>query len=197
MTQLFVKLNKILFDNKIKLVEKPVLLKKLLPRVTISFFNCILTDNPHTIPDNTLLHEMSHFIERCDYEKYKFKPSIFKTIKFYVCYLFPQVLSILSLLAFYNLWFLLFLLFLIPNPYLSTYRKNVELRGYFWDWYMKLDYDFPQIFNGWLYFKMDTKHDGIFYDDTFRKIFDKMHFSTKSSTYFKMFVLLREYFKVR
>lgn len=194
---LFLQLNRILFDNKLKLINKPKWLQKILPRVTISFFNMILCDDIKKIEPFTLLHELSHTIERCNYSKYKFKISILKTIKFYVAYMFPQILTLGVLLSFLNLWFLLFMLFLIPNPYLSEYRKNVELRGYFWNWYLKCEYDYPQIFNGWLYLKMDVKHNDLYYQNEFRKILDEMAFSNNDDESFKMFVIMREYVKLK
>ena len=189
---LFDFLNERLFDNKIKLKIKPKILRLILPRVSISFFNTILIDNVN-IPNSIILHEIQHLTERCNYEKYKFKVSFWKTIKFYVGYLMPQAVALFSLLALLNIWFLLFLLFLLPNPILSFYRKNVELRGYYWNWYMGDLVDFTQIFNGWLYYKMDCNHSNNEYYKLMREIHDKLYFSVDINKYFYMYILLKEY----
>lgn len=55
-------------------------------------------------------------------------------VKFVLCYLFPQWLSIFSLFslfAFINSWFLLFLVFLLAlAPWPSFGRSKLEVRGY-------------------------------------------------------------------
>jgi hypothetical protein len=159
----------------------------------MSIFNYILVDNPSNISDSTILHEIQHLIERCDYEKYKFKVSIWKTIKFYVGYIFPQLLAIFSLLAVFNIWFLLFLVFLLPNPILSFYRRQVELRGYYWNWYCGDLIDFSRIFGGKSYYFMDLLHPNKYYYAEFKKLHDELYFSAENTENFYMFVLLKEF----
>jgi len=82
---------------------------------TTTIGNTIYTDN---YKGDVLCHEYIHIYDYSNKGK----------IKYFLMYLFPQILALFALLSFFSLWFLLFLIFLLPIP--SPTRTKIELRGY-------------------------------------------------------------------
>lgn len=189
---LFEYLNERLFDGKLKLKKVPKWVSFFIPNTSFSFFNTIYVSNINEITNSTILHELQHTSERCYYSKYKFKVSFWLTMKFYFNYFLPQSISLLALLSVFNLMFLMFLMFILPIPFLSTMRRNIEQRGYFWNWYFGDEINYSKLFHGLMYYYMDYKHDNDYYNKLFQNHYDKLYFTTNDMR-FKTFILLKEY----
>ena len=166
-------LNKInnFFEIPFEIKEKNWLLKIIVKKgVTISLGNAMYIDKNKNVEEYLIMHEAMHYADRCSLVNGIFEKSFIKSTMFYIKYAFPQILIILSLLAFINIWFLLFLLFAMPNPYLSFFRKEYELRGYFFNYLYNVYTEYSKIFNGKTYYKMDIEREEDYYIKRFSDI---------------------------
>lgn len=189
----------------IKAKKKNWLLKIFVPKnYAITIGHTFYTDDGTVDDDSTVIHEAQHMIDQCYMANNQFHKSTFRTIWFYMKYTFPHNLSILSIIAmlFGISWYfsILWLLLLIPNFTLSFNRKNYELRGYFWNWYIatKLNriYMFPdssKIFNSWTYFKMDSLHSEFYYHNIYKSFLYEISKEDVRSTSFLKMKLLKQY----
>ena len=173
--ELLQKLNQKLFNSEFKIKRKNLLLKIFVPKgYIITIFNSIYVENSTDISISTLLHESQHYIDRMVYKDGKFYRNYIKELMFYIKYLSPQILGVFSLFSLFSIWFTnFFLLFLIliffffPNPKLSFFRRDYELKGYYWNWYFNESYNYSKIFNSWEYYKMDSYHSQEYYHEIF------------------------------
>jgi hypothetical protein len=108
------------------------------------------------------------------YKDGKFYRNYIKELIFYIKYLSPQILGVFSLISLFSIWFtnffllfLIFIIFFFPNPKLSFFRRDYELKGYYWNWYFKENYNYSKIFNSWGYYKMDSYHSQEYYNEIF------------------------------
>ena len=176
--ELLTKLNTELFETDFSIKKKSFLFKVFVPKgYIITMFSSIYLEDISQLTNATLLHESEHYIDRMVFKDGKFHRNYTKEIFFYLKYLFPQVLSIFSILSILSIWFssfylifLIFLIFILPIPKLSTWRKNYELKGYYWNWYYMENFSFSKIFNSWGYYKMDSYHPEEYYDNIFRNM---------------------------
>ena len=170
-----------------RLVKKPLMVKEknlfvkiFFPkRVTVSLYNTIQVPEGKQIGESTIFHEFQHYVDRCDLVDGEYQTSFMKSTWWYVKYLFPHILasfSLFSLLAIpFSMWFLTalsFLIFAYPFTSMSTFRRNMEMRGYFWTSMFTTGVDYSNIFGGKLYWYMDYKKNNVFYLKLFSGMLD-------------------------
>lgn len=171
-----------------RLVRKPLVVKEkgffvktFFPkRMTVSFFNTIQVPEGRQITDITVFHEFQHYLDRCYLEDGEYKTNTLRSIWWYFKYLCPTILvmfSLLTLLAIpFSNWFLLSLVFLIFTPPitpLSGFRRNAEIRGYFWTSMFRTGVDYRGIFSGIGYYKMDSRKGNVYYLRLFSGMVDE------------------------
>ncbi len=161
-----------LFETPYEIRIKPWFVKLFVKKgIIISLGNYMFVDNLKQVDIPLIFHEATHYADRCFINKNnKFEKKFIHSAFFYLKYSFPQCLSIFSVLSFFNIWFLCFLIFALPNPYLSFFRKEYELRGYLFDYIFYGNLNFSSIFNSFTYYKADTFHENEYYINKFQKI---------------------------
>lgn len=161
-----------LFEIPYEVKVKPWFVKPFVKKgIIISLGNYMFVDNLNQVDIPLIFHEATHYADRCFINKNnKFEKNFIQSSVFYLKYLFPQCLIIFSLLSFFNIWFLCFLIFALPNPYLSFFRKNYELRGYLFDYIFYENLNFSKTFNSFTYYKMDILRNNEYYINLFEKM---------------------------
>jgi len=181
------------FTKPIKVVvKKNKLFKKITKGFIVSIMSTIKIDSDRTLVNTaTVVHEIQHYMDRCIYKDGIFKHSYLKSIWWYFKYMMPQSLVLLVFLSFISWWFMLALIFLIPNPYIFKFRKNAELRGYYWTWLLgdfKLDY--RDIFCSMKYLKMDVDNSNKYYEVIFSETKRYMSINKHDNMY-NIYIILK------
>ena len=164
-----------LVRNPLKVKEKNLFVKLFFPkRMTVSFYNSIQVPEGKQIDDHTIFHEFQHYLDRCNLKDGQYQTSFIKSTWWYAKYFLPHILAIFALPALlaipfsiFFLSFLIFLIFVLPITRLATFRRDMEIRGYFWTDMFIRNVDYSRIFGGLSYYYMDEVKNNIFYQKTF------------------------------
>lgn len=170
-------MNSSIFQTPFEIKEKNLILKAITKKgVTISINGTMYVDSDCDITSALITHEAMHYIDQCKYDDvgdtYTKSTSMF--ILFILKYFFPiwvgVIMLAISLFIGNCIMFGISFIFTLPNPLLSFYRRKYEMRGYFFNWYMKDHRDYKRIFSSMMYYIMMLPKNKSYFDEEFSKM---------------------------